>query len=648
MDMTEASSARPSGRDDLARHQASHNYEMAQHGGGWMVTASFVVALLWILGVIFGFLGLGGLALAEQFAPMLLAAGGVAALIPAFLIIMAGFMGRASRRSAAANALVLEATARLMAPAREAGTEGIAFAEQMKQAASEVDRAMGHALMAMKAMAAEIGDERLRLESVSYATSDNARDLATRLGAERQALEALARELRSQITTMSEAIPRQAQMMVSAARQASDEVGRADTALENRLGSMARAGDDLSRRLEALDGLAREAATRTEALTFSITRIEDKLEQSRRTVDAAVRASEVAAAAAATTGDALKGAVASALDGARQANAEINAATRGAAEEAARSLARLREAGEQAAYALRTASYAARIEGNNLERLTGIPAPEPAPTLSAPPVRQSLAAPQPGYSNGNGHANGHGNGAAAVNSHIAGHTNGNGQAPAYSNGNGRMTAGRTSMDDDLFEASADAVIAASGMTPPPEPPLVLGRDVSPSAGEPLMLRRRSDDPVSPVPDLPRRRASDHQGGSGANGSALRDIISDISREESGQPPEDREQIAESIVNRLQTSGIPLGEVFRPRSKKRIASAAHKGDAARRDAIREQAGKEVERVSHRLRGDPKLGALARQFASLEQADALAALEQTQSTSRNASARLAAFLLVDAAL
>lgn len=621
-----------------------------------MVTASFVVACLWILGVIFGFLGLGGLALAEQFPPMLLAAGGLAASIPAFLIIMAGFMGRASRRSAAANALVLEATARLLAPAREAGTEGIAFAEQMKQAASEVDRAMGHALMAMKAMAAEIGDERLRLESVSYATSDNARDLATRLGAERQALEALARELRSQITTMSEAIPRQAQMMVSAARQASDEVGRADTALENRLGSMARAGDDLSRRLEALDGLAREAATRTEALTFSITRIEDKLEQSRRTVDAAVRASEVAAAAAATTGDALKGAVASALDGARQANAEINAATRGAAEEAARSLARLREAGEQAAYALRTASYAARIEGNNLERLTGIAAPEPVQTLSAPPIRQSLAAPQPGYSNGNGqangqangHANGHANGAAAGNGHAASHTNGKDQAAPYANGNGRMTAGRASMDDDLFEASADAVIAASALTPPPEPPLVLGRDVAPSAGEPLMLRRRSDDPVSPVPDVPRRRASDHAGGAGTNGSALRDIISDISREEAGQPPEDREQIAENIVNRLQTSGIPLGEVFRPRSKKRIASAAHKGDAARRDAIREQAGKEVERVSHRLRGDPKLGALARQFASLEQADALAALEQTQSTSRNASARLAAFLLIDAAL
>jgi hypothetical protein len=41
-------------------------------------------------------------------------------------------------------------------------------------------------------------------------------------------------------------------------------------------------------------------------------------------------------------------------------------------------------------------------------------------------------------------------------------------------------------------------------------------------------------------------------------------------------------------------------------------------------------------------------MARQFAAMEQADALAALDQTQSTSRNASARLAAFLLVDAAL
>ncbi|MFN7180945.1 hypothetical protein [Hyphomonas sp.] len=632
--MTEASSVRPSGRDDLARHQASQNFEMAKHGGGWMVGLAFGLAALWTGGVTLGFFGLGGPQLVEGLSPLLVAAVAIAAITPAFLIIMAGFMGRSTRRASAANALVLEAAVRLMAPAREAGTEGITFAEQMKQAAGEIDHAMAHALTAMKAMAGEIGDERLRLESVSYATSDNARDLVTRLSAERQALEALARDLRSQITTMSEAIPRQAQMMVSAARQASDEVGRADTALENRLGAMQRAGDDLARRLDALDGLAREAATRTEALTFSITRIEDKLEQSRRTVDAAVRASEVAAAAAATTGDALKGAVASALDGARQANAEINHASRAAAEEAARALARLREAGEQAAYALRTASYAARIEGENLARQTGIPAPEPMQSLASPPPRPSLSAPMPPSANGHGYSNGHANG----------------HAPPYANGNeaSRSALGRGSMDDDLFEASADAVIAAAASTAPAEPPLVLGRDVTSREGEPLMLRRRQDDPPAPPPETPRRRATDLLPGPSAGGSSLRDIMTDLSREEQGAAPEDRETVAENLVSRLQSSGIQLGEVFRPRSKKRIASASLKGDGPRREAIREQAGKEVDRVAQRLRGDAKLMELARNFAALEQADALAALDQTQGTSRNASARLAAFLLVDAAL
>lgn len=635
------SSLRSSGRDNLARDRASQNYEMAQNGGGWMVAASAVLAGLWIGGLGLGFFALSGPALAAQFSPLILAAAGIAAIIPAGLILMAGFMARSNRRAAAANALVLEAASRLMSPAREAGTEGIAFAEQMKQAATEIDRAMEQAMAAMREMAGEINDERLRLESVSYATSDNARDLSVRLAAERQALEGLARELRGQISTMSEAIPRQAQLMVSAARQASDEVGRADTALEARLGSMGRAGEDLTRRLEALDGLAREAATRTETLTFAITRVEDKLEQSRRTVDAAVRASEVAASAASTTGEALKGAVATAIEGARQANAEIHAATRGAAEEATRALTRLREAGEQAAYALRTASYAARIEGENLDRRAGIAPPEPAPVLPVAPVRPSISAPSSEYSNGH-----------ATSAHTPVYANGNGHAAVHVNGNGGEPAGmapsRGFLDDDLFEVSADAVIAATVAPHTDDVPLVLGRETSAREGEPLMLRRRHDDPPVAPGAAPRRRASDHLPGGGANGSALRDIIFDITREEAGEVDDDREDIAETMVSRLESAGIPLGEVFRPRSKKKIAAANQKSNASRRDAIRDQARKEVERVSHRLRSDAKLMGMARRFAELEKADALLALAQTQSTSRNASARLAAFLLVDAAL
>lgn len=658
--MTEAPSARRSGRDDLVRHEASQNFETAQHGGGWMVTLAYVSAILWLLGLAAAVVGLGGIAFVSQFHPALVVACAIGALIPALLMVAAGQMARANRRAAAANALVLEAAARLMAPAREAGHEGITFAEQMKQSASEIDRAMAHALSAMKAMAGEIGDERLRLESVSYAAADNARDLAERLGEERHALENLARDLRAQVTAMNEAIPRQAQLMVSAARAASEEVGRADAALEQRLIAMHHAGEELTRRLESLDDLARDASGRTEALTFSISRVEDKLEHSRRTVDAAVRASEVAAAAAATTGDALKNAVSSAIEGARHANAEINAATRAAAEEAARSLTKLRETGEQAAYALRAAGLAARLESEALDRLAGpyMPAGSAAASapLTPPAVRTPISAPQPAQPFQNGPA----------------------QSPrpsAY--GNAAITPpsapSRPSMDDDLFEASAEAMIAAAraagdhdildpapAVSARPAPAAPVRHDDPP----PAALRRRHDDIP---PDPPRRRASDFaptpssHGSNGSHGAGgynghngngggpapWREIISDISKDQA-PPQADRETVAEAVVERLQNSGIPLSDAFKPKAKRRIAEAAQRGEKDRHAATIEQGGKQFDRVVQRLRGDPRLADMAKQFVRFERADALAALEQTQSTSRNASPRLAAFLLLDAAL
>lgn len=631
-----------------------------------MVTLAFVSAFLWLAGLAAALIGLGGIAFLSQYHPALLVAVGIAALIPALLIVAAGYMARASRRSAAANALVLEAASRLMSPAREAGSEGITFAEQMKQSASEIDHAMAHALSAMKAMAGEIGDERLRLESVSYAAADNARDLAERLGEERHALETLARDLRAQVTAMSDAIPRQAQLMITAARTASEEVGRADAALEQRLIAMHETGEELSRRMESLDDLARDASGRTEALTFSISRVEDKLEHSRRTVDAAVRASEVAAAAAATTGDALKNAVSSAIDGARQANAEINASTRAAAEEAARSLGRLRETGEQAAYALRAAGLAARLESEALDRLAGpyMPAGSAAASapLTPPAARTPISAPQQPQ---------------PYQAHTASpaqpYQNGHSQSRPSAYGNGAMSppasAPKQSLDDDLFEASAEAMIAAARGHEDhdilEDGPVVLGRPTPPSRErEPdhppaASLRRRHDDSA---PETPRRRASDYaapqpepqpratNGANGANGSGpapWREIISDISKDQA-PPQADRESIAEAVVERLQNSGIPLSDALKPKAKRRIAEAAQRGEKDRHAATIEQGGKQFDRVVQRLRGDPRLMDMAKQFVRFERADALAALEQTQSTSRNASPRLAAFLLLDAAL
>lgn len=642
--MSEARSTQSGPRTPSA---VTRRLDEARGTGGWMVGAGIGLAVLWWVAVAVTALGALGLQALSEIPRALIIGAALAAAVPGALMIMAGYMARANRRASAANDIVMEAAARLLTPAQEAGEEGVLFAEQMKQAAAEVDRAMAHAISAMKAMAGEIGDERMRLESVSYASADNARDLTTRLAGEREALESLARDLKSQIGDMNEAIPRQATLMVNAAKQAGEEVARADEALEARLAGMKTAGEDLARKLRDLDELAKEASSRTEGLTFAVSRVEEKLEQSRRTVDDAVRASEVAAAAAATTGDALKDAVSSALDGARLANSEINQSTRAAAEETARTLAELRIAGQAAASAIESAGRSARSE---LHKLPGDQSAEPAP---APEVRSD---PAPAT---NGRASDMPKPpiiepAPAPAQPIAADTV---DEPAL---RPRFTSvsDTSPSDAELFDASADALAAAA-----------LNNEAD--AKPPLNLRRRFDDP--PLED--DTEPAPHINGSGnGNGHGLdtghdettahalvpvtpqapapsdgemgwRDILSDIDRENA--PLQGREEIADALLERLQDSGIRLPEAFRPKAKRKIATAARNGDVARRNAINDQVGKQVDRVAKRLKADRELMHLARQFHVLEEEDALNALEQTQKTNRNCSARLAAYLLLDAA-
>ena len=496
--MSEGTSSDNSGAT-ASRVDAAHYLDDAHHAGGWMALTGIFLAVVWwgaVAALVYGGMDFPAL---SQLPRGLLIGAGIAAALPGVLIIVAGYLARTNRRTSAANALILDAATRLLSPADTAGQEGQVFADQMKQAASDVDRAMAHAISAMKAMAGEIGDERMRLESVSYASADNARDLSNRLAAEREALESLARDLKTQITEMNEAIPRQASMMVNASRQAGEEVSRADKALENRLNGMKAAGEGLARKLLDLDALAQEASTRTDNLTFAVTRVEEKLEQSRKTVDAALRAGEVAAAAASTTGDALKDAVSSALDGARLANSEINQSTRAAAEETARALAELRIAGQAAASAIEGAGRAARAQ------LQALPVPDepmnnaaPADTPSAPNFPAALDTPAAGV---NGHTPAHTLSASAMSSSDSHEAPSTVKPPVVTTPPLNMEAeedtptfesravvrpsslpsiAASPPEDELFDATADALAAASLNEPDDAP-------------QPLNLRRRFDD-----------------------------------------------------------------------------------------------------------------------------------------------------------
>lgn len=603
--------------DDTARMKPSATMarlEAARSKAGWLAWGGFVLALIWWGAAIGGAIGLIGWETIAGTQPALIMAGLAAILLPGFMLLMAGFFAREQVRAGATNAIVLEAAAKLLTPSEEMGNDATAFAEQMSHASAEVDRSMGHAISAMKAMAGEIGDERQRLESVTYASADNARELAERLGTERSALETLTRELREQSASIGDAIPRQADMIVTSAKAAAEEVAAAETALESRLANLDETGKALAQKIASLDTLAAEAGQRNETLLFAIARMEEKLEQSRKTVETASRAGELAAAAAGTTGDRLMEAVRTALDGARAASTEIQTRTLETSEAAARSLAELKDAGQQAASAVRAAGMAARAEMDIAER-------------RASQVTSNLYTTSQSVPGANGHDAPKVTASAAPAS-----SSPETMAPISS-----PASPSRAVEEDLFDASADRIAQAMlGATPDELNSSVRDGEIVSPDPTPMKLRDSLDDDF--FDDAPKN-------GNG-NGSSLSDIIADMERED--RPALSREETAERLVHRLEDSGIRLTGIFRPKDKKKVAFAARKGEQQRRTAINNVAGKQVERVRERLRRDGDLMSMARDFVALEDSDALNALENTHASNKNASARLATYLLIDAAL
>ncbi len=616
----------------------------ARSVGGWMPWVGTATAVAWwgaATGTAIAAIGPAGLA---DLQPMLLFGGVLGAFVPGLLMITAGYMARESRRSAATNAIVMEAAVRLLEPARETSREASVFADAMSRSVQDVDRAMNGALEGLQKMGADLGDERLRLESVAYTCADNSRDLAERLGDERRSLEALARELRVQTEEMSQAIPRQAEAMVEAASKASAEVAAADDALDARLKSLEASTISATAKITELDQFAEDAIKRSQDLSFAIARLEEKLDQSTKTVDTAVKASEMAVSAAGTAGDKLKDAVSAALDTARIANKEITESTRKASSEAADALVNLHHSSVQSAAAVKAAGDAARTENDLVERQL-----------------ERMA---------------------AAFSRLSREARANGEAPSEEPATPSAATAETApapsvvkpdsiSDDDLFEPSDDDIFedddvaigvngtndhgpeAAPALRPRAEPlaPVTISGPQSEIAFPREALRKApnglwgSDSGLAPKSEA---REAPVNGVSGSS-AAWREILADIDKSDTeAQSGPARETTAETLISRLQASGIKLPDAFRGRDKKKIAEAAKKGELERRITTRNVAKREVERVSIRLEKDTQLRELAQDFVSMEAADALRALEQTQRSGRAASPRLSAYLLIDAAL
>ncbi len=643
--------------------------EQARDRGGIFLWLGLGGAFAWWVAAFGGVVGLMGLEQLSQYSASVVAAGSVALAIPGLMLIMAGLLARENSRAASTNAVVLEAAARLLAPLESSGGQAQTFADQMKRSASEVDRSMAHALSSMKAMSGEISDERQRLESVSYVTADNAKDLSQRLGDERKALETLASDIRKQTELMGEAIPRQAAQMRDSARAAAADIAQADQALEVRLDNLHSASSHLTEKVSSLDQMSIDAAKRSEDLIFAVTRMEQKLEESRKMVEQALRAGEMVAASAHTTGDKLTAAVSSALENARLASRDIQAEALDAAERAAKSLAALKAAGTEASATMR------QVQAEADRRIAHV---EDSRPLQRGPSQPALEDDDVFETEDLGPAR----------DYTASHQGGEKAARDDSD---LFDAADPVEEDVIEEDVVEATVAEEEKLAPqetrhaavnenvasPDPvkepvkdnePVPFRRRISdrmPSYLKPVggnqavnlaaqedVIEEDDEEEVTEIAEAEAEATSEvepdftEETPQQAESQHWRDIIADMERDEHDPLP--REENAEEVIHRLMDSGIRLGDIFRPRDKKKIANAARKGEGARRKAIVDVASRQVQRVQKRLDVDRQVMSMAREFLAMEEPDALMALDKTCHSSKNASPRLAAFMLLDAAL
>jgi len=638
-------------------------FQSARQAGNGLAWTGFILALLWWMGSgalfymayagqVFGTLSIG-----------LLIAGGGLLFMPGLILIFAGFMARQNKRTHEANLLLLKASGHLLSPARAAIDDMTNLAEATRFSTAAINASSAEAATALQNVSDALASERLRAESVGYAMADNARELTQRLAEERKALETLSHAINEQATRIGDTIPRHARHMLDASAEAGKNLVAADLNLEKRIEHLKQASGTLATRLIDLDAVARDAANRTDSLQASITRIETTLGQSKKTVEMAERASAMAVDAAGQTGKSLQDAVSSALDGARLANIEIEDSLRRIQEASQSAMTQLRQTGVEAAQA------AARVQEQSLGISQSLPK---APAHATPPASKPAAQrPDPDI--------------FKTPDTLAEQVEQVEQVDTPSRKRPTITEVRIKPDekrasdarriyleevdpiaetrpdvetDDLFDEDP-----AEAVTPPQDTPPVIAskNETAPQSApapnnEPPMELGTSKAPII------LNKTHTEETIAGQKSEEWRDIIADFSQaseqedaaraqhtaDKASPQASPREATADELMYRLQSSGIPLPTAFRSRDKKKIAAAARKDEQARRKAIRNVAGGEVDRVAIRLNKDDQLMDLARRFVTAEQAEALKALEETVNTGRHASPRLSAYLLVDAAL
>jgi hypothetical protein len=575
----------------------------ARRTGGWLVGAAWVVALGWLGGA--G--ALAWLALGQQGLLALDAlrgtALGLAGGMPPLLFLLAGYTARENARAAAANALVLSAASRLLRPAVEAQGEARAIADAARADAARLLQLMQETQRQVTSLRAGLNEEARSLTTVTERAGTATGELTGRLSREREALAGLTQALEAQIKTITESIPHLARLMIDSAKQAHTDINASEAALAQRMQGFESSARALAEQASRLDAVAGDTAIHSGRMQATVAGMEDQITATRRSLDMAVKTTELAIAASHATAEALKAAVHDTLEGARKAADAIRSETELSRREALIAIERLREAGAQAEATARAASAAAASQISDTERhlqrlednLSSMLRRAEGFAVSQADLAEQRLTRLP---------NGPTNGASVL--------------PAL----------REPTPPRPAETPAPVVVLPQ---PPVASPTPLPQGPTPPGSLAELL---SDSTRTPAPA---------PGPTNPNPGDLnwRDFFASL------EEPIDS-STSDAFVDRMERAGVRVRDFFEARDMRKIGAAAKKGDRDRRRAVRDVAGRVVDAAARAFGRDEALQRDAFSYLQREEARAIKALEESERRKDAGDARLATFLIVDAAI
>jgi hypothetical protein len=336
----------------------------AEGAGFWGV----VLALSWIgvaVGAPVAFLGADAL---QYQHPAVLVGIGAVAIAPAILILFAAAAAREARRVRLETLHLSRLASDALAPTEDVEDRARTLGETVRAEIGALQTVVETALDRFAALEAAAARNALVFDQAVASAKDGAGILSATLQNERLAFEDLTTELRQQSDVLGENVSRHIKLMREASRLVRQEYVAADETLQAHLATFTASATLMAQRTEAMDAAAAATQAAAARLDGTIVNALDALTQATTLTDTARQSAENATLAANATASAVRETTQRAVADARRVAHMIRTETQAMEDTASATLAKLKDAAEEARRASEEAQAAADRHAAAIQR----------------------------------------------------------------------------------------------------------------------------------------------------------------------------------------------------------------------------------------------------------------------------------------